>query len=254
MLYKIVISFLLIGISLHGQKKNRPSALENDKFFTRNGHEMLYGGDEPQQDFVIDNLELEKDQFHYGLGREHFPALIKPEFISVQQADKRWTDSSRFLLVHYQDEAKAYSVRDLTRHEVVNDSINGQPIMAAYCILADLGAVYDRKYDDKVFTFGLSGYTYYDPKVWDGLDGFVFWDRETESLWWPLIDKAISGKMKGTQLLLHDKEHWKDTTWEIIRKNYPHAQVLRSGQDMEPPEQWRSYEDVSSIIEKYQKE
>jgi len=60
MLYKILILFLLLGISLQAQKKNRPSALKNDKFFTRNGHEMLYGGDQPQQDFVIDNLELKK--------------------------------------------------------------------------------------------------------------------------------------------------------------------------------------------------
>lgn len=254
MLYKTLILSLLMVISINAQKKNRPSALENDKFFTRNGHEMLYGGKKKDQDFVVDNLELEKDQFHYGLGREHFPALIEPKFISIGKADRIWKDSSRFLLVHYENEAKAYAVRDLIRHEVVNDSINGQPIMAAYCILADLGAVYDRKYDDKVFTFGLSGYTYYDPEVWDGLDGFVFWDRETESLWWPLIDKAISGKMKGTKLLLHDEKHWKDTTWEFIKENYPHAQVLRSGQDMEPPEQWRSYEDVSSIVEKYQKE
>ena len=111
MLYKILILFLLLGISLQAQKKNRPSALKNDKFFTRNGHEMLYGGDQPQHDFVIDNLELNKDQFHYGLGREHFPALIEPKFISVSKADKRWSDSSRFLLVHYQDEAKAYAVR-----------------------------------------------------------------------------------------------------------------------------------------------
>lgn len=254
MLFKTLTVSLLMVISLNAQKKNRPSALEKDKFFTRNGHEMLYGGKKDKQDFVIDNLELEKDQFHYGLGRDHFPALIGPEFISVDKADRIWDDTSRFLLVHHEDQAKAYAVRDLIRHEVVNDSINGQPIMAAYCILADLGAVYDRKYENKVFTFGLSGYTYYDPEVWDGLDGFVFWDRETESLWWPLIDKAVSGKMKGTKLLLHDEEHWKDTTWEFIKENYPHAQVLRSGQDMEPPEQWRSYEDVSSIVEKYQKE
>ena len=254
MRYKIVVLLLLIAISLQAQKKNRPSALQNDKFFSRNGKEMLYGGDKPQQDFVIDNLELERDQFHYGLGREHFPALIDPEFISVSKADKRWSDSSRFLLVHYQDEAKAYAVRDLTRHEIVNDSINGQPIMATYCVLADLGAVYDRKYDEKVFTFGLSGYTYYDPEVWDGLDAFVFWDRETESLWWPLIDKAITGKMKGTQLLLHDENHWEDTNWKYVKENYPQAKVLQSGQDMNPPENWRSYDDVSAIVEKYHKE
>ena len=64
---------------------------------------------------------------------------------------------------------------------MVNDVVGGKPIMAAYCELADLGAIYDRVLDDKVYTFALSGYTYFDPEVWDGMDGFVLWDREPKA-------------------------------------------------------------------------
>ena len=73
--------------------------------------------------------------------------------------------------------------------------------MESYCVLADLGAVYSRNYNSKELTFALSGYTYYDKNIWNGLDGFVLWDRETESLWWPLVGKAVSGKLKGVNLL-----------------------------------------------------
>ena len=114
---------------------------------------------------------------------------------------------------------KAYSIKDLTRHEVVNDVLNGQPIMAAYCILADLGAIYERNYDDQELTFALSGYTYFDKDVWNGLDGFVLWDRETESLWWPLIGKAVSGPLKEVKLLEMDKSHWKDIQWKYVKDN-----------------------------------
>ena len=194
---------------------------------------------------------LKDEQFHYGIGREVFPALLEPEFITVVQADSIWADTARFLVAQSGSEIKAYSVKDLTRHEIVNDVLNGQPIMAAYCILADLGAIYERNYGDHELTFALSGYTYHDKEVWNGLDGFVFWDRETESLWWPLIGKAVSGPLKNVRLIEMDKNQWQDTTWETIKNSYPDAQVLKSDQDFERPTEWDKIEDVSSIIENY---
>ena len=110
-----------------------------------------------------------------------------------------------------------------------------------------MGAIYDRQYGDEVLTFALSGYTYYDDNVWDGLDGFVLWDRETESLWWPLIGKAVSGPLKNVQLLEKDKKYWDDVNWKYIKENYPNAQVLKSGQDFERPKTWDKLEDVSAI-------
>ena len=242
------LAFILVVItSMHAQNRQRPVSVELGKFFNHDGKQMLYGGERENQHFDVSNLSLEEDQFHYGLGREAFPALLKPKFTDVKTADKQWNDDARFLVAKSDTEIKAYSVKDLTRHEIVNDELNGKPIMAAYCILADLGAIYTRTYGNKVFTFGLSGYTYYDPEVWDGKDGFVFWDRETESLWWPLIGKAVSGQMKGAKLHLYDESQWEDTTWKIIKVKYPQAKILISGQDFERPKSWPKYNDVSEI-------
>lgn len=232
-------------------KTKRPVALENGKFFEVDGKKMLYGGEDENQHFDITDYSLNDKQFHYGIGREKFPALLAPEFISVPEANKIWADSTRFLVARSENEVKAYSVKDLTRHEIVNDVLDGQPIMAAYCILADLGAIYERNYGGKELTFALSGYTYYDDKVWNGLDGFVFWDRETESLWWPLIGKAVSGPLKNVGLLEMDQSKWDDTNWKFIRENYPNAQVLKSGQDFERPTDWEKIEDVASIVENF---
>lgn len=232
-------------------KKQRPIAFENGKFFDIEDKQMLYGGTDSSQHFDITGYSLNNEQFHYGIGREAFPALLKPEFISVNQADNIWADSTRFLLAYAGNDVKAYSIKDLTRHEVVNDVLNGQPIMAAYCILADLGAIYERNYGDKVLTFALSGYTYYDNKVWNGLDGFVLWDRETESLWWPLIGKAVSGPLKDVKLLEMDESQWKDVTWEYIKAHYPNASVLKSDQDFKRPTTWEKLDDVTSIRERF---
>lgn len=232
-------------------KKKRPLAIENNKFFEDNGEKMLYGGEHREQHFNITDYTLKDEQFHYGIGREKFPALLEPEFISVKEATVIWPDSTRFLLAHAGNDVKAYSIKDLTTHEVVNDILDGRPIMAAYCILADLGAIYERDYGGQELTFALSGYTYFDPKVWDGLDGFVLWDRETESLWWPLIGKAVSGPLKEVKLLEMDKNNWKDVSWKYIKENHPNALVLKSGQDFERPKEWKKINDVTPITDAY---
>lgn len=232
-------------------KKKRPSALEGGKFFEIGGKKMLYGGEKENQYFDITDYELKDEQFHYGIGREAFPAILEPKFISVEEADALWNEDAHFLVAFKGNEVKAYSIEDLTRHEVVNDELDGQPIMAAYCILADLGAIYERNYGTEELTFALSGYTYYDPEVWDGLDGFILWDRETESLWWPLIGRAVSGDLKGIKLLEMDKAHWEDITWKVVKEKYPTAQVLQSGQDYERPKNWEKEVDVDYIIDNF---
>lgn len=233
------------------EEHKRPVASENGKFFEVDGQKMLYGGKDSLQHFNITDYTLVDEQFHYGIGREVFPALLAPEFISVKEADTTWADTTRFLVAYSGNEIKAYSVHDLTRHEVVNDVLDGKPIMAAYCVLADLGAIYERTYGDKVLTFALSGYTYHDDNVWDGLDGFVLWDRETESLWWPLIDKAVSGPLKGVHFLEMDKAHWEDATWGEIKTSYPNALIMKSGLDYERPTSWKKLDDVADIVEQF---
>lgn len=235
-------------ITLHPQ---RPIAVENGKIFKKGNIKFLYGGEDSVENFNITNCELKDENFHYGIGREKFPALLEPEFISQEEADTIWADTSRFLVASYGGETKAYSIKDLIRHEIVNDKINGKPIMAAYCILANLGAIYERQYDNKIFTFALSGYTYHDANVWNDLDGFVLWDRETESLWWPLIGKAVSGLMHGVKLIELDKKYWEDTNWGKIKRKYKNVKVLKSGQDFERPKMWNKYKNVSDIVIKY---
>lgn len=227
----------------------RPVAVDNGKIFEKAGRKYLWGGENESQHFDITAYMLNDEQFHYGIGREKFSALLSPEFISVQEADAIFTDNDRFLALQMDGIVKAYSIKDLTKHEVVNDEINGRPVMAAYCILADLGAVYDRTIGGKPFTFALSGYTYFDPEVWDGMDGFVLWDRETESLWWPLIGKSVSGKMKGTSMKVLAEKYWSQTDWKTIMANYPNALILTPGQDFERPSEWVKYDHIKSVVE-----
>jgi len=219
-----------------------PESYKHGKFIDTLGTTLLYGGKSFHQHFDLKDCSLKQEQFHFGRGRESFPALLKPNFITINDVpDSLYDDSTRFLFLEKGGVKKAYSVPDLTRCEIVNDEINGEPIMAAYCVLADLGAIYSRTYKSKPFTFALSGYTYHDDKVWNGLDGFVLWDRETESLWWPLTGDAVSGTMNGTKLVEYDQTSWKELLWKDIKLNHQDAMILESNQDFDRPTEWPKY-------------
>ena len=59
------------------EKSQRPLAIENGKFFEMNGKQMLYGGKDSTWHFDISNSFLIDSQYHYGIGRERFHALIQ---------------------------------------------------------------------------------------------------------------------------------------------------------------------------------
>ncbi|MFW6039007.1 MAG: DUF3179 domain-containing (seleno)protein [bacterium] len=227
-----------VGVIADSTHSPRGGGAPSTLVMERDGQKLLWGGEDESMHFDITRFQLDPDRLNYGLGREAFPALIEPEFVSAEQADAWLEDGDRVLVVKVGDEVKAYSIDLLTRHEVVNDTVGGEPIFAAYCILADLGAVYSRTIKGHTLTFALSGYTYADPEVWDGMDAFVLWDRDTESLWWPPIGEAVSGPLMGTSLPLMDEKHWSQTTWGEVKAKHPSVRVLERGQDMERPTDW----------------
>lgn len=228
------------------RRKGFPVAIKKGKIFEKGGIRYLWGGWDESQHFVINELRLKPEQFHFGIGRERFPALIEPEFVMAEEANIWLADTARVLGLKVGDEVKAYPLVVLSHHEVVNDVIGRKPIFTVYCNFANLAAIYDRQIDRLTHTFAQSGYTYYDPEVWDGMDGFVLWDRETESLWWPLIGKAVSGPLIDTPMKVYDKDKWSQTTWGEWKALYRNTVVLDRGQDLERPKAWPKY-DVEAI-------
>ncbi len=58
--------------------------------------------------------------------------------------------------------------------------------LVTYCPLCGTGAVFNRKVNDTVLTFGNSSLLY--------LDNVLLYDFETESLWSQLLAKSITGR------------------------------------------------------------
>ena len=100
--------------------------------------------------------------------------------------------SDRVLGVKYQGIAKAYLIKILNYHEIVNDDFKGQAIAVTFCPLCGDGIAYSTNIDGINYSFGVSGLLYN--------SDVLLYDRETQSLWSQIMNKAISGPLKGRRL------------------------------------------------------
>ena len=67
-----------------------------------------------------------------GPPKDGIPSLSNPEFVSADQGDKFLLSWERVLGVKYNGVAKAYPIKILNWHEVVNDSIDDKPIAVSW--------------------------------------------------------------------------------------------------------------------------
>ena len=149
-----------------------------------------------------------------GPPRDGIPAINQPKFESAVEAD--WlADKDRVLALVIDGQAKAYPIRILDWHEIVNDKIGKHRFAVTYCPLCGTGVVFAANIADTFLQFGVSGLLYN--------SDVLLYDRNTESLWSQIMGKAIAGKLKGTRLQQLPVEH---TTWKDWRSNHPDTLVL----------------------------
>lgn len=153
-----------------------------------------------------------------GPGKDGIPAIDEPKFVSAQETGFLADDERVFGLVH-RGVVRAYPQLVLVWHEIVNDTIAGQPISITYCPLT--GTVIGfTGVAGRALTFGTTGNLVN--------SNLLMYDRETDSEWPQILGTAISGKLKGRSLrtlpLL-----W--TTWRAWRTNHPDTEVLSSDTD-----------------------
>jgi hypothetical protein len=150
---------------------------------------------------------------HGGPPRDGIAAIDRPRFVAAGQAKLRPDD--RVLGVARGGAARAYPIRILNWHEVVNDRFGTEPIAITYCPLCGTGMAFVARAGERELSFGVSGLLYN--------SDVLLYDRATQSLWSQLKQQAISGPMKGRLLDAIALEH---TTWADWSARYPRTQVL----------------------------
>jgi len=128
-------------------------------------------------------------------------------------------DSEAVIGVTHEGRAKAYPVRILNFHDVVNDTIAETPIAVTWTAVADAATVIVRSLETEgksvELHFGSAGLMHN--------SGVVVYDLENDCLWSSLRAVALTGKLAGRRLPIMPSVK---TSWGYWRKLHPQTEVL----------------------------
>jgi len=177
------------------------------------GPGYLYAG--PTNGFDLGGALVPIEEIeHGGPPRDGIPAIDRPRFIAPGNASFL-SDSDRVLGIDRNGIRKAYAVKILNHHEIVNDSFGQEAVVVTYCPLCGTGMAFLATADGSTRSFGVSGLLYN--------SDVLLYDRETGSLWSQLMKQAIAGPLRGERLQQIAMSH---TSWGDWRNRHPDTLVL----------------------------
>jgi len=145
-----------------------------------------------------------------GPPKDGIPALTYPK-VEPGNLGSTWLNDEDFVLgIVVEGHARAYPVRILNWHEIVNDRIGKKQFVITYCPLCGSGLAFDTRGQ-----FGVSGLLYQ--------SDVLLYDRKTETLRSQLMMQAVAGPRMGEPLKTFPLTH---TTWLAWHKKHPQTTVL----------------------------
>lgn len=152
--------------------------------------------------------------FDGGVGRDGIPALTTPD-IGTEEDEDLLRPDDRVLGVVINGTARAYPFFVMWWHEIVNDTLGGEPVLVSYCPLTGSGLAFDPRVNGELRNFGVSGLIFE--------NNLMMFDRGTESLWPQLLLGARCGPERGAELR---RIPVVETTWEAWKTAHPTSTVV----------------------------
>lgn len=150
-----------------------------------------------------------------GPPKDGIPAIDAPKFQSAREADEWLKDREPVVFVQVGDDARAYPIQILIWHEIVNDTVGGEPLMISFCPLCNTAIAFKRTFDGQVFDFGTTGRLRY--------SNLIMYDRQTETWWQQATGDAIAGEHTGAQLEFFPASM---ISWADFKELHPDGKVL----------------------------
>jgi hypothetical protein len=126
-----------------------------------------------------------------GPPRDGIPSIDDPSFVAAAE-DSSLTARDPVIGLIIDGDARAYPLRILTWHEIVNDTVGGVPVAVTYCPLCNAAIVFDRRVGGRTLTFGTTG------KL--RRSDLIMYDRQTETWWQQFVGEGIAGDLAGRVL------------------------------------------------------
>ena len=209
----LTILFILFMLSRIITDKKINNITNNESASSTSVKKLFLGG-KLSTDFSLHSIPIDKI-LDGGPGKDGIPALVDPTFTTLAEAEKWLPPHADGLLVTINQMTKFYPFNILVWHEVVNDTINNQPIVVTFCPLCGSAIVFDAQQDNKREYFGVSG------KLYES--NLLMYDKTTESLWSQIIGEAVVGTKTNTKLKIIPAQVISLAT---LKNNYPDAKVM----------------------------
>jgi len=165
--------------------------------------------------FGAEDIDVDMDTVFQGCSkRDCIPSIDQPEFLKTSDVD--YLDGDEIVLsLSHQNITRAYPIRILDQHEIVNDTFGETPVAITYCPLCGSGLAFVRALDGEAVQLGVSGLLHN--------NDLIMYDRKTESLWQQITGQAIAGPMRGSTLQALPVTM---SLWQEWKAAHPGAEVL----------------------------
>ncbi len=197
-------------------KKFSPSVWTAERIADYVGPDLVDGSSGLETNFCKHNVDY-NEILSGGPPPDGIPPIDNPDFDSLAVADEWLADVQPVIALAVGDEAKAYPLAILTRHEIANDEIAGIPVAVTFCPLCNAAIVFKREVDGEVLRFGVSGNL--------RNSDLIMWDNKTLSWWQQFTGQGIVGEHTDTQLEMIPAPL---VAWKDFKAAYPAGTVLSS--------------------------
>lgn len=177
----------------------------------------------PNTDFLKASVDF-GEVISGGPPRDGIPAILDPTFMPASDEIRLEDREPVLTYVPENGPARAYPIRYLMWHEIVNDVVDGRPIAVTFCPLCNTAMVFEAIYGHRSLTFGVSGLLRH--------SDMIMYDHQTESWWQQALGEGIVGQMTGRQLT--QLPAWMES-WGAFRAAHSDGVV------MEEPDWRRAY-------------
>jgi len=150
-----------------------------------------------------------------GPPKDGIPSIDDPRFRPVAEVRGDLAAEEPVMSVELHGDARAYPLRVLIWHEIVNDTVGGVPIAVTYCPLCNSCVVFERRVAGEVTTFGTTGKLRH--------SDLVMYDRASETWWQQFEGRAIVGEHAGAEL---DRVPARLESVERFAERHPDGRVL----------------------------
>lgn len=172
---RVLIAVLLLAVAMPAWAADVPRSWEREF---------------PKTDFSRAGVPLE-EIMSGGPPRDGIPSIDTPRFRTASEVSDL-SPREPVIGLTVRGETRAYPLRILHWHEIVNDVVGDVPVAVTYCPLCNAAIVFDRRVNGRVLEFGTTGKLRH--------SDLVMYDRQTETWWQQFTGEGIVGALTGTEL------------------------------------------------------